>query len=327
MKALLIFLSIALVFSSDLFLPKVTLLQFPTPDNLKDFIIGNLVSLKVLDSVPDGFSCATNLATLKNNTLTSLKLFLEGHFVDALHLLEQTVNGTLTSCLAASAEGKATFENFLRIVLDPEFLPTAIARIRDNQLSILEDLALGFEQLNNQSFFSAGMTLGKIPHLVLSGPDNVAILNFLVGDTNSTNPMFDFVRGFLEAVKVMDGVPDALPCMNDIATLKDLFPQVLDLIKQFKIIEAIELLQQTVLQDVTTCHNSVTETTQLFQQFLQNIGQPGFFDIAKGRIFDNLLTLTEDLETGISSLAAKDFYGAGKALGHINHVILSGPDA
>jgi hypothetical protein len=59
---------------------------------------------------------------------------------------------------------------------------------------------------------------------------------------------------------------------------------------------------------------------------LQNIGQPGFIDLAKGRVMDNLLTLYGDFTNGVNSLGAQDFYGAGRALGDIPHIVLSGPD-
>jgi hypothetical protein len=326
MKFLLVLLYVSLVFCSNpAFLPN-TPLGLPTPDNLKDFIIGSLVSLKVVQSVPDGFACATNLASIKNNTKQALDLFLEGHFVDALHLVEQTINQTLTSCEAANKEGKETFENFLRIILDPEFLPTALDRIKNNQLVLLEDMAEGFENLNNGSFFAAGVAFGKMPHLVLSGPDNSRMLNFLAPENNISTPLMDFLRGYLEAVKVWVNVPDGLACLDGIAGLKDALAQVLALVKQFKIIEAIELLQQVIQKDVSTCQNSINESVELFQGFLQNIGQPGFIDLAKGRVMDNLLTLYGDFTNGVNSLGAQDFYGAGRALGDIPHIVLSGPD-
>ena len=301
-------------------------LALPTPSNIKDFLIGNLVSLQVIQSVPDGFACATNLASLKNNTKQAFSLLISGHLVDALHLVEQTINQTVGTCEAANAEGKALFENFIRIVLDPEFIPNAVQRVKDNQLTILEDLAEGLEDLNNGSFFNAGVTLGKIPHLILSGPDANLVLIGLMASNNISTPLLDFLRGFLDAVKVWDNVPHGLECFDDIATLKDNFDQVIALLKQFKILEAIELLQQTITSDFLNCQNTITESVQLFQSFLQTIHQAGFIDLAKQRILGNVVTLLEDLENGVKGIGAKDYYGAGRALGHIPHLVLSGPD-
>jgi uncharacterized protein YejL (UPF0352 family) len=312
----LIFLSLILVLSSG----------FPTPANLKDFVIGNLVSLQVVQSVPDGFACAQNLATLQNNTKEALDLFLGGHFVDALHLIEQTINGTISTCEAANREGVLLFENFLNIVSDPNFVSTALGRIRDNQLTLLDDLALGVEYLNNQSFFMAGVTLGKIPHLILSGPSTYSSDLNLLQLGNISSPLMDFLRGYLEAVKVWANVPDGLQCIDDIAGIKDSLSQVLALLKQFRILEAIQLLENGVAEDFTRCTSAITETVQLFDAFKQNIGQAGFFDLAKGRIFDNALTLLQDFQSGVAAIINKDYYGAGRALGDVPHIVLSGPD-
>jgi hypothetical protein len=300
-------------------------LRFPSPDNLKDFLIGNLVSLQVVQSVPDGFPCAMNIASLKNNTKQALDLFLQGHFVDALHLVEQTINSTITTCEASGREGKALFDNFLKIVTDPAFLPTALQRLEDNQLTLLDDLAQGLEDLNNGSYFTAGVALGKIPHLLLSGPDSASrSLNFLeLG--NVTSPVLDFLRGNLEALQVWANVPDGLACIDDLVGVKDQLAQVLALLKQLKILDAIELLNKVVGEDVSRCTNSINESIQLFQAFLTNIRQPGFIDIAKGRIFDNAVVLLQDFTDAVGALTNKDYYGAGRALGHIPHVILSGP--
>ena len=314
MKAFLVLLSLSLVLS----LPPL-----PTPSNLKDFLIGNLVSLQVVQSVPDGFSCATNVASLHNNTKTALDLFMHGHFVDALHMIETTINDTITSCEKANAEGKLLFENFIRIILDPEFVPTAFARIKDNQLTILEDLAEGFEDLNNQSYFTAGIAFGKIPHLVLSGPDGLS-LNFLEIPNNISTPLMNFTRGFLEALQVWSSIPDGLNCINGIADFKDELAQILALVKQLKIIEAITLMNQMIGTEFLSCTNAIAENVQLFKEFLQNVSQPGFIDAAKGRIEDNLLTLMGDFQNGVSAMGAKDYYAAGVAFGHIPHVALSG---
>jgi hypothetical protein len=281
-----------------------------------------MVSLQVLSSVPHGFPCVTCLTSLKNNTLEAIELFHEGKIVEAVELAEQTINDTFTSCMAANSEGLALFKNFLDTIRDPNFLKTALDRILENGPTLVEDFATGLEDLNNGSYFNAGVAFGKIPHLILSGPDAIIFLLAIFG--NGTAPLYDFGKGFLEAVKVNDAAPDTLKCVDDFMALKNLFPQVLALLEQGKVLEALQLLESTVAGDFDTCKSGLTEGTALFQEFLANVKQPGFLQIALGRARDNFFTLLGDLTTGVQSLKSEDFYDAGKSFGHIPHVILSG---
>ena len=327
MKSLILSLLVSLALSSS-FLPTPPKLHTPTPQNLLDFLVGSLVSLQVLESIPDAFSCVTDLTNLQNNTQTALDLIKSGHFVDALHLLEQTFNQTYTSCSATAQESSSTFENFLSIVSDPGFLDLALQRLDENKLVFLENLALGLEQLNNGSYFNAGVTLGKIPHVILSGPDATngkrRILSVSVGNTSC--PVLEFLRGSLEVLKVWDNVPDAVNCLNDLATLKDAYAQVVSLISEGKWLEAIEFIEQTLKEDTDTCLNSVDQATKLFKDFLDHVSQEGFVQLAEGRIVDNVFNLIGEAKSGVEQAENGQWYEAGKSFGGIPHLILSGND-
>ena len=324
MKYLLLLLLSTCVFSS--FLPKKSI-NTPSVQNLLDFAVGSMVSLKVLDSVPDGFPCVNQITSFKNRTLETLNLFEQGLVYSALKLLESTLNDTYSACQAMSNEGKATFENFLKIVQDPYFMQLARGRVKDNIDTLIDDWYLGVDSLNNQSYFNAGVFFGKIPHVLLSGPNDTTFsVNLLSMDSNGTNPGVDFMKGYLESVQVWSSVPDGLQCLDDIASVKEAITQVINLMKQGEIAEAIQLLEDTVKSDMTTCQNSVNDAQTLLQGFVQTVSQPGFFDLAKARLVDNSLTLLSNIEKGTSDLVAGDFYSAGKEFGMIPHVVLSGPD-
>lgn len=323
MRSILLLISLSFLCASPAFLPAQPAVSLPDPQHVLDFLVGNMVSLQVLSSVPHGFPCVTSLTTLKNNTLQAIALFKEGHIVEAVELAEQTINGTFTNCMAANSEGLALFKNFLDIVRDPNFLKTALDRALENAPVLIEDFATGLEKLNNGSYFDAGVYFGKIPHLILSGPDARLLFLAMFGD-NGTIPLYDFGKGFLEALKVNEAAPDNFKCVDDIMALKTLFPQVLELLKQLKVLEALQLLESTVVGDFDTCKSGLAQTATLFQEFLANIKQPGFLQIALGRAKDNFFTLLGDLTHGVESMKAQDFYNAGKSFGHIPHVILSG---
>ena len=328
MKSLILSLLVSLALSSS-FLPTPSKFHTPTPQNLLDFLVGSLVSLQVLESIPDAFSCVTDLTNLQNNTQTAIDLIKLGHFVDALHLLEQTFNQTYGSCSLTFHESSSTFENFLSIITDPEFLDLALQRLDENKLLFLEDLALGLEQINNGSYFNAGVTLGKIPHVILSGPDTWRTRRILLSDAmgnNTSCPVLEFLNGSLEVLKVWDNVPDAVNCLNGLGALKDAYSQVVSLISEGKWLEALEFIEQTLKEDVDTCLNSVNQATELFKEFLDHVSQEGFVQLAEGRIVDNVFNLIGEAKNGVEQVENGQWYEAGKSFGGIPHLILSGND-
>ena len=177
MKYVLLFVFFVGAFSS--FLPKTNLgaVAFPSQQNLIDFVIGNLIAVKVTDTVPYGFNCVNTITTFQNDIQTALALIRNGSVSEGIQLLENSLNATLTSCGAAASEGSATFEAFLEKIKDPQFIDLALGRIKDNFFTILQSYQKGVTDLNNQSYFNAGMDFGGIIHLILSGPDTT--LNFI----------------------------------------------------------------------------------------------------------------------------------------------------
>ena len=324
MKYLLVFF-IATSFCSFLPMPR---LEIPTSQNLLDFIAGNLVSLKVPDSIPDIQTCAQNIKTFKNNTLQAISLIKQGYYHSGLILLEQTINGTWVTCSAVPPEFNATISNFLSIVQDPSYLQLLRGRVKDNIDVLLDFYSDGVDKLNNKQYFDAGVSLGRITHLLLSGPNDKAhySTNLILLEDNGTHPVIDFLNGYLESVQVWDLVPRGQECLQNLLDVKDTVSQVIELFKEGKFIQAIELLNQTVTNDFATCQSSLDDVTLLFNEFLQNVEKPGFWSLAVGRVTDNLLDVVQDDVNGIKDLSVKDFYNAGVELGKVAHLILSGPD-
>lgn len=324
MKSLLLFF-IATAFCSFLPTPR---LELPTPQNMLDFIAGNLVSLKVPDTIPDIHTCAQNIKTFKNNTLQAISLIKQGYYYSGLILLEQTINGTWVTCSAVPPEFNATISNFLRIVRDPYFFQLLRGRVKDNIDVLFDFYSDSVDKLNNKQFFEAGVSFGKIPHLLLSGPNDTALhfTNLIVLEDNGTHPVVDFLKGYLESVQVWNSVPQAQECLQDLLDVKETVSKVIELFKEGKLVEAIELLNQTVTNDFATCKSSLDDATTLFHEFLQNVERPGFLSLAIARLTNNFLDVLQDDVNGIKDLSVKDFYNAGVELGKVAHLILSGSE-
>lgn len=151
-----------------------------TSQNTSDFFIGGLVALKVTDSVPNGLPCITAVANLQTAVQTALALIRNNQLVEAADLLEQAYNATREACGAASVEGQKTFQDFIATITESNFVNEALARIGSNYLTILQNFQKGISNLNNQSFFNAGMEFGKIVQIILSEPNSDELVDFIV---------------------------------------------------------------------------------------------------------------------------------------------------
>lgn len=186
MKYIILFVCIVGAFSS--FLPKKSLgLAIPSQQNVIDFVIGNLIALRVTEVVPDGFGCATALQNLKNASETAWALIQTKDFekiLQGLEIIEGSLNQTKLVCGAASDEGRAGFAAFLATIRDPGFLKAALGRITNNFFTILGDFTKLSEDLKNQSYFNAGYDLGSIAHLIISNETNT-LLNLVSEEINN----------------------------------------------------------------------------------------------------------------------------------------------
>ncbi len=268
MKSLLILLFATCAFSS--FLPKPTL-TLPTPQNLLDFLVGNLVSLQVLNNLPDGFPCVTALSSLEKNTDDALELFKNFQFVEGVHLLENTFNNTIQTCGAANAETVRIFQNFLDLVRQPDFLKLALERLANNQLEIIDDLAGGVEKLNNQSFFEAGVLLGKIPHTLLSGPVDSTSITLLDINDLLKGPLADILKKLLDGGKGIDIFSQGEKCLKSLMGLADTLKKIESLVSKGNVLDAISEAEDVLKHGLSSCKLGLMQGTQLFQEFVQSI--------------------------------------------------------
>lgn len=182
MKYFILCICLVGVFGS--FLPNKPSFPVPRTQNLIDFIIGNLVAVHVVDSVPSGFPCVNAITNLQNVTQQTLSLIREGDLVKAAELFEPALNDTRNFCGAAANESDATFQNFLDIIKDKTFIFKALNRVRRNFLTIMEDYKKGLIDLYNDNYFNAGVDFGSVVELILTGSDS-ELADFIVENINN----------------------------------------------------------------------------------------------------------------------------------------------
>ena len=133
-----------------------------------EFTRGFFDSLQVWDSVPDGLKCFDHLVQEKATLAQALELVQEGKILEAVSLFMQT----FVVCEQSFSQWKNLFEAFLQKVLQSGFAETAISRLTENLSTLMTDFENGAANLVKLDFYDAGKEFGKIPHLVLNGPDS-----------------------------------------------------------------------------------------------------------------------------------------------------------
>jgi len=332
MRYLLVLLSLALVFAPNPYRPNLSRkisMKFPSFSNITEFLSGFAYATQAYDFVGAIGPCVQKYMETKADFSQIPDLFKEHQGSLALELIEEDVLTVVLTCSPLIDIIKNHTIEFLQIVRDPNFLTLAKERISHNFFEILKNLTFGVESWKNGNYSASGWGFGNIAQIILSGPNQSSTVNFLGLEnlSNGSCPFLEFVRGYLESLKVLDSVPDGLQCLDDLDGAKETLLQVLDLFEQGKSLEAISLLMQTFTNDLASCEKGLSDGKALFGKFLKNVGQSGFIETVVGRITNNLLTLIDDFENGVNDVKNLDFYDAGKEFGKIPHLVLSGADS
>lgn len=176
MKILLILsLSLISVLSSP-FLGKNLGQAVPSAkQDIIDFTIGFMVSIKLVEKVPDGFPCVTNLEDIRSKISQAIALIRTrdaDKVAQGISLIQNTINETLRSCGAAANEGNLYFHNLVKEIINPGFIAKAIGNFKANFFEIFGDFNKGISDLKNNSFFNSGVDFGNVFNLILNGKNN-----------------------------------------------------------------------------------------------------------------------------------------------------------
>ena len=331
MKYIIFLLCLVLAFAPNPYGPNLSkrkVKRLPSPLNITAFLEGFSFALQAYDLAQGLSGCSSTVLETKGDFSLVPDLFRNHSGSLALELIEEDALSVLAKCIPLIDMIKNHVNDLIQMVSDPNFPSLARERIILHFPEILNDLAGLILSVRSDNYTNSGFFTGAVLNVILKGSTNSnPTLNLLSLDSNFTSPVTDFVKGYLETLKVWDSVPDGLQCLDEVVNFKDTLVQAVALVQQGKILEALELVAQTIEDDLPTCKNSVRDLKTLGEDFLQTVSQPGWSKLAGERVAENFFLLLQFGENGIRDLLHQDFYSAGKEFGKIPHLVLSGPDA
>eukprot|EP01022_Parablepharisma_sp_SALTPOND_P014791 TRINITY_DN2052_c0_g1_i1.p4 TRINITY_DN2052_c0_g1~~TRINITY_DN2052_c0_g1_i1.p4 ORF type:complete len:560 (+),score=87.61 TRINITY_DN2052_c0_g1_i1:7838-9517(+) len=134
----------------------------------------------------------------------------------------------------------------------------------------------------------------------------------------TSDPVFDFLKGFFEGLNEKGDVNKIIECIHDLEPIMNEIIQALELISHFKfndVIEGVKLL----VQAVTEMMNAIRPCTEGFEQVKKLMDALMHFNIMKivTKIMTNPGVFLHDVMECIDSFKKGDFHTCGKDLGDI----------
>jgi hypothetical protein len=166
--------------SSPSFLSVKNVGASPNFQPLIDFSIGFLLSIKFIEKVPSGFSCVNQINTFKvqlNESISKISTGQVDQIIAGFQELQAAVNNTLIICGQTIAEGNAAVSEIVNKLKNKTLVEQGLERIGGHLFEVIDDLKRGAQEFKNQSYFSAGVDIGKVFDLFLEDP--TTSINFL----------------------------------------------------------------------------------------------------------------------------------------------------
>ena len=272
-----------------------------------EFVVGFLIGIKEQKSVDDLLKCMKNADQIIDKIKQALKKILSFKIDEMIKGFQMLFEALLEleMMLRPCLEGFDQFKKLMEAISKINIMKIIMKIIAD-PIPYIRDFTDIIASIESGDYKTAGQDLGDILYRL-----------FLV-ELFGSDPTYDFLKGFLEAIHETKKVEDLLKCLKNIDPIIAKIKQALeyfmkmtvdDLIKGFKLL--VEALQE--LEDM------LKPCIAEFEQLKKLMAAIQKFDIMKVilRILANPTAFIKDVQDCIEALKKLDFYSAGKDIGDI----------
>jgi hypothetical protein len=275
-----------------------------------DFVTGFLEGLNVKGDINKILECVKGGEGIIEKIIEAIKLIIHLDFkhlddiIKGIKMLVEAVQDII-KIIQPCTQSVQEIQKLINALININFIKLAW-KIITHAGTFIHDITDAIDAFGKKDYKRAGKDVGHLLFLL-----------FLDG-TLESDPVFNFIKGFLEGVNEKGDVKELLKCLKDVEPLINKIIEAIQLILTMKIDNIMKGVIELV-QAVTELINLLQPCSQGFEQLEKLIEAIFNTDIMKiiTKIIANLPKFIEDFTTCIQAFTKGDFETAGKALGDV----------
>ena len=274
-----------------------------------EFVTGFLEGLNVKGDIQKILDCVKGGEGIIEKIIAAIKFLVHidfKHLEDIIKGIKMLVEAVqeIIKIIQPCTQSVQEIQKLINAIININFIKLAW-KIIAHATTFIHDIMDAIDAFGKSDFKRAGKDIGHLLYLM-----------FLEGD--QADPVYDFLKGFLEGLNEKGDVNDLLKCLKDVEPIINKIIAAIQLILTMKIENIINGVMQLV-QAVTELINLLQPCTKGFEQLEKLIEAIINTDIMKiiSKIIANLGKFIEDFTNCIKAFTSGDYEGAGKALGDV----------
>ena len=282
----------------------------PEANSFLEFMTGFLEGLNVKGDISKILECVKGGEDIINKLMDALKHF---QHIDILHIgdiikgLELLISAVMEAIeiIKPCSQSSEEIKKLINALTHVDFKKLAL-KIIANAGQFIHDVTDAMAAFKAKEFKRAGKDIGDIMYRLFL--QRVAV----------ADPMYEFLRGFLEGINEKGDIKKLLECLNDLQPIVNEIIEALKLIMTMNIsnvVKGVTMLVEAVTKFIKVlepCSEGFTQLEKLLEAIIN-------VDINKvvQKIIKDPMHYISDIYEWVAAFLKGDFYTAGKNLGDI----------
>jgi len=276
-----------------------------------DFVHGFLEGINVKGDIKKILECVKGGEGVIEKIITALNYLIH---IDIKHL-EDVIKGIMMlvdavheiyKIIQPCASSVEELKKLINAIINVNIIKIAWKLIRES-VQFIHDIEDAIKSFTNQDFHQAGMDVGDILYRL-----------FLEASTEVSDPVYDFIKGFLDGINEKGDINKILECLKEVEPIINEIIKALELISRFNIkdlIEGVKLLVKAVIELI----HGLKPCTEGFQQLKKLLDALMHADIMKiiTKIMSNPGPFLKDIMDCIENFKNGNYHDCGFDLGDI----------
>ncbi len=273
-----------------------------------DFITGFLEGLHETKTSDDLLKCVKGIEPIFAKFKAAAEYIAKLTFADMIKGVTLLIEAAkeLSEALKPCMEGFEQLKKLVTVIVNAD--PSKIVwKILVDPAAIISDVTACIEAFKSGDHKAAGKAIGDLLYRI-----------FLTDSFGDTEPIIDFVSGFLIGINEKQSISDLIKCMKNADQILEKITRALNLITKFSfqdLTKGLSLLFEALLELELMLRPCLSEFTQ-FQKLIAEIADADIRTLVL-KIIRNPLPYIQDFNMCLKALDAQNYTLAGQYLGDI----------